>query len=126
MGWWFPTLDRGAGALLHFAADHGQLAAARFLVEQRGAHVNQRDGSQGWTPLHRCAHMAHYLHAPFMHLFEYLLSCGADPELLTYPPRDGNAPGLKALDLAVKKVGWVCMRLHDFLRCDASACGDMV
>ena len=23
--WWFPTLDRGAGAALHFAADHGQV-----------------------------------------------------------------------------------------------------
>lgn len=30
--WYFPTLDRGAGALLHIAADHGQLAAAKFLV----------------------------------------------------------------------------------------------
>ncbi len=23
--WWFPTLDRGAGAALHFAAEHGQV-----------------------------------------------------------------------------------------------------
>ncbi len=23
--WWFPTLDRGSGACLHFAADHGQV-----------------------------------------------------------------------------------------------------
>ncbi len=23
--WWFATLDRGAGALLHFAAEHGQV-----------------------------------------------------------------------------------------------------
>jgi hypothetical protein len=23
--WWFPTLDRGAGAALHIAADHGQV-----------------------------------------------------------------------------------------------------
>ncbi len=23
-GWWFPTLDRGLGAALHFAVDHGQ------------------------------------------------------------------------------------------------------
>ena len=22
--WWFPTLDRGAGAALHIAVDHGQ------------------------------------------------------------------------------------------------------
>jgi hypothetical protein len=30
--WYFPTLDRGAGATLHFAADHGQLRVAKFLV----------------------------------------------------------------------------------------------
>lgn len=24
-GWWFPTLDRGGGAALHFAVDHGQV-----------------------------------------------------------------------------------------------------
>ena len=23
--WWFPTLDRGAGAALHVAAEHGQV-----------------------------------------------------------------------------------------------------
>ena len=22
--WWFPALDRGAGACIHFAVDHGQ------------------------------------------------------------------------------------------------------
>ena len=25
--WWFPTLDRGAGAALHIACDHGQARA---------------------------------------------------------------------------------------------------
>ena len=24
--WWSPTMDRGAGACLHFAAEHGQVA----------------------------------------------------------------------------------------------------
>lgn len=24
--WWFASLDRGAGAALHFATDHGQVA----------------------------------------------------------------------------------------------------
>lgn len=28
--------------------------------------VNQRDASRGWTPLMRCARMAHYKHAPFL------------------------------------------------------------
>ncbi len=63
--WWFPTLDRGAGAALHIAADHGQLAAARFLIAQRGVPVNQLDLTHGWTPLMRCAHVVHYKHAPF-------------------------------------------------------------
>ena len=31
-GWYFPGLDRGAGAALHFAVDHGRLEAAKFLV----------------------------------------------------------------------------------------------
>ena len=65
-GWWFPTLDRGAGALLHLVVDHGQLAAVKFLIEQRGVEVNQRDATHGWTPLHRCARVAHYRHAPFL------------------------------------------------------------
>ncbi|EFN51391.1 hypothetical protein CHLNCDRAFT_141012 [Chlorella variabilis] len=64
--WYFPTLDRGAGAALHMAADHGQLAVARFLVEQRGVEVNQRDSGRGWTPLMRCARMAHYKNAPYL------------------------------------------------------------
>ena len=52
-------------------------------MEQRGAEVNQQDASKGWTPLHRCALMAHYTHQPYLQLFEYLLQQGADPALLT-------------------------------------------
>ena len=26
--WWHPLLDRGAGAAMHFAADHGQARAS--------------------------------------------------------------------------------------------------
>ena len=58
-----------------------QLACVRFLVERRGAAVNQRDRVRGWTPLLRCAHMAHHTHAPFLDTFAYLLSAGADPTL---------------------------------------------
>lgn len=95
-GWWHPTLDRGAGALLHIAADHGQLALARHLVEVRRVPVNQRDAISGWTPLHRAARVAHYRHAPCMATFEYLLSAGADAALLT---RDGRS----VIDLAVER-----------------------
>ena len=30
--WWFPTLDRGAGAALHFAVDHGQARPKHCLA----------------------------------------------------------------------------------------------
>ena len=62
-----------------------QLECVRFLVEQRGARVNQRDAARGWTPLHRCANVAHHTHAPFLAVFEYLLQRGADAALLTEP-----------------------------------------
>ena len=74
--WWFPTLDRGAGAALHIAVDHAQarqaaphccaacahawraqIEAVRFLLDERGAEVNQQDRELGWTPLHRAARM---------------------------------------------------------------------
>lgn len=31
-GWWFPGLDRGAGAALHFAVDHGQVRGGDPLL----------------------------------------------------------------------------------------------
>ena len=70
------------------APDQGlllQLECVRFLVEQRGARVNQRDVSRGWTPLHRCANMAHHTHASFLATFEYLLQRGGDAAILTEP-----------------------------------------
>ena len=96
-------MDRGAGALLHFAVDHGQFDMVKFLIDQRGVPVNQRCRATGWTPLHRCAFIAHYKHAPFLQIFEYLLSHGADPELKTLGDRHRPQPAT-ALDLAVNKV----------------------
>ncbi|KAL4452734.1 hypothetical protein ABPG75_008396 [Micractinium tetrahymenae] len=90
--WFFPTLDRGAGTLLHIAADHGQLQAAKFLIEQRGVDVNQQDRSHGWTPLMRAARVAHYQDRPHMELFEYLLQKGADASILSFPPRKATGP----------------------------------
>lgn len=63
---------------------YGQLECVQFLVEQRGANVNQQDCQQGWTPLHRCARMAHHRHAPFLHIFQYLLDNGANAELMSF------------------------------------------
>lgn len=45
-----------------------------------GAEINQRD-EKGFTPLHRAAYLAHY--DGYMEIYEYLLSRGADPSLLT-------------------------------------------
>ena len=57
--WWSPSLDRGAGAALHAAADAGALASARYLLDVRRVPVNQRDAVEGATPLHRAAAAAH-------------------------------------------------------------------
>jgi hypothetical protein len=83
----------------------------KFLVEERGAEVNQQDRKRGWTPLHRaarmcvtaaasaaaCAYLCHVLtragdavrraHSrafPYLEVFEYLLQQGADASILTY------------------------------------------
>ena len=100
--WWTPTMDRGAGALLHFAVDHGRLNFVNYLLEERGVPVNQRCARTGWTPLHRCAHVVHYIHAPFFEIFEHLLRAGADPSLRTYSV--GQTPDATVVDLVVKKV----------------------
>ena len=93
--WWSPTLDRGAGALIHFAVDHGRLDMVRYLVEELNVPVNHQSLNGQWTPLHRCARMVHYKHAPYFDIFEYLLAHGADPELEC-------EEGLVALDLVVQ------------------------
>ena len=62
-------------------------------MEQRGARVSQRDVTRGWTPLHRCANMAHHTHAPFLAVFEYLLQRGADPAVLTEPSERPDQAG---------------------------------
>ena len=43
-----------------------QMEAVRFLIEERGSEVNQRAQKTGWTPLMRCAQMAHYTNQPYM------------------------------------------------------------
>lgn len=90
-----------------------QLEAARWLLEERRVPVNQRERAGGWTPLLRCARVAHYRHGAFLDLFELLLRHGADPSLATDPlPPDAAALGqpgarLGVLDVAAKKgFGW--------------------
>ncbi|KAK9822714.1 hypothetical protein WJX81_007292 [Elliptochloris bilobata] len=88
-----------------------RLACVRFLVERRGAAVNQRDRVRGWTPLLRCAHMAHHTHAPFLGVFSYLLAAGADPALtgagLSDPTTGDPGPQMTVLEAAVQQGrGW--------------------
>ncbi|WIA44196.1 hypothetical protein OEZ86_010517 [Tetradesmus obliquus] len=95
---YFVTQDNGAGAPLHFAVTYRQLDMAHHLLNN-GALVNQADG-RGWTPLHRAAHLAHL--EGYMELYEYLLSRGADPSLLTIDTDPYLNPGRKGvLDVAV-------------------------
>jgi hypothetical protein len=91
-----------------------QLAAVRFLLEERGAEVNQQDRERGWTPLHRAACLYAHIHthnhlsrthmqpcaltaahcflparahsrvAPYLEIFELLLQHGADASVLSY------------------------------------------
>ena len=85
-----------------------QLACVKFLVEARNAQVNQQTAKSGWTPLHHCARMAHYRHAPYLQIFQYLLEQGADPRLCTWlpDPQAKTRTGQQSLplDMAVNKV----------------------
>jgi len=89
----------------------------KFLVEKRGVEVNQRDMSRGWTPLHRCARVAHYRHAPFLQIFEYLLSVGGDPSLITFSENGCVGAGCGVVELAVNKgFGWESGVVRESLR----------
>ena len=124
--WWNVDLDRGAGAALHFAVDAGQvhtslhawcwktckvsrslclqLGVVRFLIEHRGARVNQQSASTRQTPLHNCARMAHNTHTPFLQIFEYLLAKGADASLRCRSDAPELTAGALPTDMAVQQV----------------------
>ncbi|KAK9830038.1 hypothetical protein WJX72_009330 [[Myrmecia] bisecta] len=76
---YFTTQDNGAGAPIHFATTYKQLDMIHHLLNN-GAEINQRD-DKGFTPLHRAAYLAHY--DGYLEIYEYLLSRGADPSILT-------------------------------------------
>ena len=67
----------------------------RFLVEARRVPVNVRARSDGATPLHRAAAVAHHAGRDrrAIEVFEYLLSKGADPEARTRGGGGGKGGG---------------------------------
>merc|ERR1719515_35247 len=72
-----------------------------FWTLNNGAEVNQRD-NRGMTPLHRAAYLAHY--EGYLEIYEYLLSRGADPTVLTEDYDPYLNPGRKLpIDVAVDK-----------------------
>jgi [acyl-carrier-protein] S-malonyltransferase len=76
---YYITQDNGAGAPIHFATTYKQLDMLHHLI-RKGAEVNQRD-DKGFTALHRAAYLAQY--EGYLQIYEYLLSEGADPNVLT-------------------------------------------
>lgn len=97
-------MDRGAGSLLHFAVDHGRLDMVTYLIDNVKVPVNQQSLNGLWTPLHRCAQIIHYNHAPFFDIFEFLLARGADPTLQTSAASDDDdCHPCTAIELVVNK-----------------------
>ena len=98
----FVTQDNGAGSPLHFAVTYKRLDMALNLLNL-GAEVNQKD-ARGYTPLHRAAFLAHI--EGYMELYEFLLSRGADPSILSHASKDYLNPGRSmAIDLVVDDGG---------------------
>ena len=84
--------------------------------------MNQQDRERGWTPLHRCARMAHSRAEPYLEIFELLLRHGADASILTYEcwedPRSGRFGAPQSVfDVATDAgLGWKPGRLRRTLR----------
>lgn len=98
----FITQDNGAGTPLHMAVTYKQLDMAHHLLNL-GAEVNQQD-SRGLTALHRAAFLAHV--EGYMEIYEFLLSRGADPSIMSHATNDYLNPGRsKAIDLIVDDGG---------------------
>lgn len=132
--WWHPLTDRGGtGCSLHAAAGACSLRSVRFLVEVKKVPVNIRAASDGATPMHRAAAVAHHKDPRAMEVVEYLLSKGADPDARTRgshggeDEKEGDSPSspskrssslsLSVLDCAVEKGhGWRVGEVRRLLR----------
>jgi len=71
-----PSSSHRAG---HLSPPGSPTAQCHHLLNN-GAEVNQRD-AKGFTPLHRAAHLAHL--DGYAELYEFLLSRGADPTIVS-------------------------------------------
>jgi len=97
---YYWTQDNGAGGPVHFATTYKQIDMLHHILRNCPVAVNQRD-SRGFTPLHRAAYLSQY--DGYLELYEYLLSEGADPSLLSDDYDPYLNPGRKTpLEFAVK------------------------
>ena len=97
---YFWTQDNGAGGPVHFATTYKQIDMLHHILRNCPQAVNQRD-VRGFTPLHRAAYLAQY--DGYQELYEYLLSEGADPTIVTEDYDPYLNPGRKTpIEVAVK------------------------
>ena len=97
---YFWTQDNGAGGPVHFATTYKQIDMLHHILRNCPQAVNQRD-VRGFTPLHRAAYLAQY--DGYKELYEYLLSEGADPAIVTEDYDPYLNPGRKTpIEVAIK------------------------
>ena len=97
---YYWTQDNGAGGPVHFATTYKQIDMLHHIIRNCPQAINQRD-IRGFTPLHRAAYLAQY--DGYMELYEYLLSEGADPAVLTEDYDPYLNPGRKTpVEVAIK------------------------
>lgn len=97
---YYWTQDNGAGGPVHFATTYKQIDMLHHILRNCPQAVNQRD-VRGFTPLHRAAYLAQY--DGYQELYEYLLSEGADPRIVTEDYDPYLNPGRKTpIEVAVK------------------------
>ena len=97
---YYWTQDNGAGGPVHFATTYKQIDMLHHILRNCPQAVNQRD-VRGFTHLHSAAYIAQY--DGYQELYEYLLSEGADPKIVTEDFDPYLNPGRKTpIEVAVK------------------------
>ena len=97
---YYWTQDNGAGGPVHFATTYKQIDMLHHIIRNCPQAINQGD-VRGFTPLHRAAYLAQY--DGYLELYEYLLSEGADPAVVTEDYDPYLNPGRKTpIEVAIK------------------------